>query len=128
MKHPLLLTSLVLVFSCVGDKAKKEVTNIGMEKLIDSVSYAVGLDVANRLELEYKDIDYQMLNQGIEDHFSGNDLFLSDKEREAVIFKYNEKIVPKYRMDLEKKNIHIRQVSRVKKKIKLKLIKLIQYY
>ena len=105
MKHLLLLTGLVLVFSCVGDKAKKEVTNIGMEKLIDSVSYAVGLDVANRLELEYKDIDYQMLNQGIEDHFTGNDLFLSDKEREAVIFKYNEKIVPKYRMDLEKKNI-----------------------
>ena len=105
MKHLLLLTSLVLVFSCVGDKAKKEVTNIGMEKLIDSVSYAVGLDIANRLELEYKDIDYQMLNQGIEDHFAGNDLFLSDKEREAVIFNYNEKIVPKYRMDLEKKNI-----------------------
>ena len=46
-----------------------------------------------------------MLNQGIEDHFAGNDLFLSDKEREAVIFNYNEKIVPKYRMDLEKKNI-----------------------
>ena len=95
MKHLLLLTSLLLVFSCAGDKTKKEVTNIGMEKLIDSVSYAVGLDVANRLELEYKDIDYQMLNQGIEDHFVGNDLFLSDREREAVIFKYNEKIVPK---------------------------------
>ncbi len=105
MKHLSLLTSLLLVFSCAEDKAKKEVTNIGMEKLIDSVSYAVGLDIANRLELEYKDIDYQMLNQGIEDHFVGNDLFLSDKEREAVIFKYNEKIVPKYRMDLEKKNI-----------------------
>jgi len=69
MKHLLLLTSLLLVFSCAGDKTKKEVTNIGMEKLIDSVSYAVGLDIANRLELEYKDIDYQMLNQGIEDHF-----------------------------------------------------------
>jgi len=105
MKHLSLLTSLLLVFSCAEDKAKKEVTNIGIEKLIDSVSYAVGLDIANRLELEYKDIDYQMLNQGIEDHFVGNDLFLSDKEREAVIFKYNEKIVPKYRMDLEKKNI-----------------------
>ena len=105
MKHLPLLTSLLLVFSCAEDKAKKEVTNIGIEKLIDSVSYAVGLDIANRLELEYKDIDYQMLNQGIKDHFVGNDLFLSDKEREAVIFKYNEKIVPKYRMDLEKKNI-----------------------
>jgi len=105
MKHLSLLTSLLLVFSCAEDKVKKIVTNIGIEKLIDSVSYAVGLDIANRLELEYKDIDYQMLNQGIKDHFVGNDLFLSDKEREAVIFKYNEKIVPKYRMDLEKKNI-----------------------
>jgi len=105
MKHLSLLTSLLLVFSCAEDKVKKIVTNIGIEKLIDSVSYAVGLDIANRLELEYKDIDYQMLNQGIKDHFVGNDLFLSDKEREAVIFKYNEKIVPKYRMDLEKRNI-----------------------
>ncbi|MBC8346724.1 MAG: FKBP-type peptidyl-prolyl cis-trans isomerase [Candidatus Marinimicrobia bacterium] len=105
MKQILLSLILFLLVACTGDKPKKEVTNVGMEKLIDSVSYAVGLDVASRLKLEYKDIDYQMLNQGIEDYFAGNDLFLSDKERESVIFKYNEKIVPKYRMDLEKKNI-----------------------
>ena len=37
--------------------------------------------------------------------FQGKDLYLTDKERLAVIKKYNDITVPKYRLDLEKLNI-----------------------
>jgi FKBP-type peptidyl-prolyl cis-trans isomerase len=46
-----------------------------------------------------------MLSQAINDFRTGKELFLSDKERLAVIKKYNDLTVPKYRMDKEKLNI-----------------------
>ena len=72
------------------------------EDHIDSLSYAIGLDVAMRLQQQFRDVDLNMLSRGIEDHFKGNDLYLTDKERVAVIKKYNDITAPKYRMDLEK--------------------------
>ena len=74
------------------------------ENHIDSLSYAIGLDVAMRLQQQFRDVDLNMLSRGIEDYFKGNDLYLTDKERVAVIKKYNDITAPKYRMDLEKAN------------------------
>ena len=72
---------------------------------IDSVSYAIGLDLAARLQQEFKDVELEMLTIGINDFFDDKDLRLNDKERLAVIKKYNEITIPKNRMDLEKLNI-----------------------
>ena len=80
-------------------------TNLRLDRHIDSVSYAIGLDLATRLKQEFKDVDLEMLTNGINDYFEGNDLYLTDKERLAVIKKYNDITVPKYRLDLEKLNI-----------------------
>jgi len=103
----ILLSSVIglLLVSCATEKTKELATSKRFEDHIDSVSYAIGIDLAARLKFEYKDVDYQMLNKGIEDYFSGNDQYLTDRERVEVIKKYNDITVPKYRMDLEKKNI-----------------------
>jgi len=96
-----------LIFtSCAQDdiKSTETKTNLKIEKHIDSVSYAIGLDVAMRIKQQFKDVDYDMLSRGIEDYNAGNELFLTDKERVAVIKKYNDITVPKYRLDLEKLN------------------------
>ena len=79
--------------------------NIRLDRHIDSVSYAIGLDLATRLKQEFRDVDLEMLTNGINDYFEGKDLYLTDKERLAVIKKYNDITVPKYRLDLEKLNI-----------------------
>ena len=76
-----------------------------MENHIDSVSYAIGLDVAMRLEQQFNDIDHDMLSNAIDDYTTGIELLLSDKERLDVIKKYNEITVPKFKMDQEKLNI-----------------------
>ena len=97
----------ILITSCSNEtsKSSENKSQKRIENHIDSVSYAIGLDVAMRLEEQFKDIDHDMLSQAINDFTTGKELFLSDKERLAVIKKYNDITVPKYRMDKEKLNI-----------------------
>lgn len=97
----------ILITSCSNEtsKSSENRSQKRIENHIDSVSYAIGLDVAMRLEEQFKDIDHGMLSQAINDFTTGKELFLSDKERLAVIKKYNDITVPKYRMDKEKLNI-----------------------
>ena len=97
----------ILITSCSNEtsKSSENRSQKRIENHIDSVSYAIGLDVAMRLEEQFKDIDHDMLSQAINDFTNGKELFLSDKERLAVIKKYNDITVPKYRMDKEKLNI-----------------------
>ena len=97
----------ILITSCSNEtsKSSENRSQKRFENHIDSVSYAIGLDVAMRLEEQFKDIDHDMLSQAINDFTTGKELFLSDKERLAVIKKYNDITVPKYRMDKEKLNI-----------------------
>ena len=97
----------ILITSCSNEtsKSSENKSQKRIENHIDSVSYAIGLDVAMRLEEQFKDIDHDMLSQAINDFTTGKELFLSDKERLEVIKKYNDITVPKYRMDKEKLNI-----------------------
>ena len=106
-KAILTLLFSLLITSCSNEtgKSSQTTTQKRFENHIDSVSYAIGLDVAMRLEEQFKDIDHDMLSQAINDFRTGKELFLSDKERLAVIKKYNDLTVPKYRMDKEKLNI-----------------------
>ena len=113
MKKQFLLLTIIGIFliSCeksdtatANTKKVKPQLNKRFENHIDSVSYAIGLDIAMRLEQQFRDIDNDMLTRGIRDHLEGNDLYLTDKERVAVIKKYNDITAPKYKMDLEKSN------------------------
>ena len=106
MRKILLLSLLSLLFAaCTLEKPKKSSANSGMKEHNDSLSYAIGLDMGMRMELEYKDVNHKMLNKGIDDYFSQNEYALTDKERARIIKKYSEETQPKYRMDLEKNNL-----------------------
>ena len=48
---------------------------------IDSVSYAIGLDVAMRLDQQFDRFDYERINKAIKDYYTETKLELSDKER-----------------------------------------------
>jgi FKBP-type peptidyl-prolyl cis-trans isomerase len=105
MKNSTLIFLVCLFIISCSDDSIKESSIKRFENHIDSVSYAIGLDVAMRIEEQFKDIDHDMLSKAIDDYTAGNELFLSDKERLAVIKKYNDITVPKYKMDKEKLNI-----------------------
>jgi len=95
----------LLISACTLEKPKKTSANSLMKEHNDSLSYAIGLDMGMRMELEYKDVNHKMLNKGIDDYFSQNEYALTDKERARIIKKYSEETQPKYRMDLEKNNL-----------------------
>ncbi len=95
----------LLISACTLEKPKKTSANSGMKEHNDSLSYAIGLDMGMRMELEYKDVNHKMLNKGIDDYFSQNQYALTDKERARIIKKYSQETQPKYRMDLEKNNL-----------------------
>ena len=95
----------LLISACTLEKPKKSSANSRMKEHNDSLSYAIGLDMGMRMELEYKDVNHKMLNKGIDDYFSQNVYALTDKERARIIKKYSEETQPKYRMDLEKNNL-----------------------
>ena len=72
---------------------------------IDSVSYAMGLDVAMRLEQQFDKFNHKRLIQAIDEYYTGSELFLSNKQRIDAINTYNNLLAPKFKMDKEKKNI-----------------------
>ena len=84
---------------------KKERIEKRWDDKIDSVSYAIGLDVAMRLNQQFDKFNYELINKAIKDFYTDSELFLTDKERVSVIKMYNERLAPKFKMDLEKKNI-----------------------
>ena len=53
-----------------------------MEEHNDSLSYAIGLDMGMRMELEYKNVNHKMLNKGIDDYFSSCLLYTSPSPRD----------------------------------------------
>ena len=70
MKNSIFIVLLSLIISsCSNDSTKtiKEQSEIRIDNHIDSVSYAIGLDVAMRLEEQFKDIDHDMLSRAIDD-------------------------------------------------------------
>ena len=95
----------LLISACTLEKPKKSSANSRMKEHNDSLSYAIGLDMGMRMELEYKDVNHKMLNKGIDDYFSQNQYALTVKERARIIKKYSQETQPKYRMDLEKNNL-----------------------
>tara|TARA_Y100000748_G_scaffold138277_1_gene115963 strand:+ start:3077 stop:3823 length:747 start_codon:yes stop_codon:yes gene_type:complete len=85
--------------------SRKEMIAQRWQGRIDTVSYAIGVDVAMRLEQQFDKINYERINQAIADYYSGSKLYLSDKERVEAINTYNKLLAPKFKMDQEKKNI-----------------------
>tara|TARA_Y100000996_G_scaffold400982_1_gene371484 strand:+ start:641 stop:1378 length:738 start_codon:yes stop_codon:yes gene_type:complete len=75
------------------------------ENRVDSVSYAMGLDVAMRLEQQFDKFNHERIIQAIDDYYSGSRLFLSNKQRIDAINTYNNLLAPKFKMDKEKENM-----------------------
>ena len=85
--------------------SKDERINKRWNDRIDSVSYAIGLDVATRLNQQFDKFNHKKINKAIDDYFTGEKFELTDKERISVINMYNNLLAPKFKMDLEKKNM-----------------------
>ena len=120
MRRFYLIIYLLLLFNIIACNKKKtedsakidnkaltreEIIAQRWESRIDTVSYAIGLDVAMRLDQQFDKLNHDRVNQAISDYYTGSKFYLTDKERIAAINTYNKLLAPKFKMDLEKKNI-----------------------
>jgi len=82
------IISLLLITACTDKSAVKEKVNL--ETHLDSVGYAVGLDIATRLEGQFDDINPETIIQGIRDFSAQDSLMITETERMEVIRIYTQ--------------------------------------
>jgi len=93
---------LVLTTSCKNGKlfGPKEYK---VENHLDSVSYAIGLDIGNNFSKQNIDIEADALAQGIKDYLEDRALF-DDKEKEKILVAFQQELSVKAREESMKKS------------------------
>lgn len=80
--------AITVTFISCGNKAK-EVTSLKTE--LDSVSYAVGLNMANQLKNGFEEVNEQVLNQAIKNGLDSTNLLLQTKDIQNILRTYFQK-------------------------------------
>lgn len=66
-----LAAGLITITSCDAQKNKGKSTNMEMKSEMDSIGYALGVNIGSQIKTQFKDIDIDMLAQAIKDAYAG---------------------------------------------------------
>ncbi|MGM0408155.1 MAG: FKBP-type peptidyl-prolyl cis-trans isomerase [Bacteroidota bacterium] len=90
-RNLLLIAALsAFIFSSCGQGVN---TNVKLKSDVDSVSYALGIDVANSLERGYvSEINYNAFVKGMKDVFDENEIDIKEDEIKTIIQDYFSKL------------------------------------
>jgi len=75
-----------VMISCNGPNDVKSLNNE-----LDSVSYAVGMSFGSQLKVNFDEVNYKILEQGIRDYLDSTNLLIEDKQMQNVIRAYFDK-------------------------------------
>ncbi len=104
----LTVVSLVMIFvSC----ANNGVTKKELKTEIDSVSYAIGLDMSDKLKKNFEDVDKDLFLQGYQNGVDSTNLLLNQKEVGKIIRDYFTK---KQKADAEKRKAEAAKLAEEK--------------
>ncbi len=102
-----LVTLTVLISSCNGQVATKK----ELKTEIDSVSYAIGLDMADKLKKNFEEVDKDLFLQGYQNGVDSTNLLLNQKEVGKIIRNYFTK---KQKADAEKRKAEAAKLAEEK--------------
>ena len=106
IKNTLVILVTAVLFSC-GNQVK-EVKSL--ETDIDSVSYAVGLNMSNQLKNSFKEVNIDILSQAIRNGLDSTNLLLETKDLQKTIQTYfQKKQLEKKKEDLAKFEVYKKQ-------------------
>ena len=106
IKNTLVILVTAVLFSC-GNQVK-EVKSL--ETDIDSVSYAVGLNMSNQLKNSFKEVNIDILSQAIRNGLDSTNLLLETKDLQKTIQNYfQKKQLEKKKEDLAKFEVYKKQ-------------------
>jgi FKBP-type peptidyl-prolyl cis-trans isomerase FklB len=80
MKYLGISALCLMMLGCQGSKEEK----VALRNQKDSLSYAVGLDIARNLKRQSLDIDLDVLERGVKDLYTGGATALTDSESQSI--------------------------------------------
>lgn len=82
-----LVAGLLTITSCDAQKGKGNSKNMEMKTEIDSVSYALGVNIGSQIKTQFKDIDLELLSQAIKDAYA-DELKMTPEEAGPMLQAY----------------------------------------
>ena len=84
------LASIALTMAMVSCNTQ-EVTKKSLETELDSVSYAVGLNMAKQFKVNFEEVDRSLFIQGFRNRMDSTNLLLADKDVQLVLNAFFKK-------------------------------------
>lgn len=85
MKPLWLLVAAVMFAAC-----QSKTQQVELKTLQDSVSYSIGVDIANNLKSQAVEINPDALGRGLKDQFTGAELLLTEEQRAAALNAFQQ--------------------------------------
>jgi len=89
-----------LCLSLMACQGKKHV-NVQLKSQKDSVSYAVGLDIARNLKRQSIDIDLDVLIRGLREMYTGDTIALTDSQSQSVTATFRKQMRTRHWEDMK---------------------------
>jgi len=84
IKLLVVLITITMVFSCNSQGTTKK----SLENEIDTVSYALGLDMAYKLKANFSEVNEDLFKQGFDNGIDSTDILIDNKEINVILKKY----------------------------------------
>jgi FKBP-type peptidyl-prolyl cis-trans isomerase FklB len=119
MKKVLMLVAVAALFasSCQEPKpaAEKEITKADLKTEDDKVSYSVGFSMGSSFKQDELKINLEILQQGMEDGFTGSKQLLDEEEVKKTMMAFKEKMRAKKQAEYMKRMEEIKKQGEANK-------------
>lgn len=88
IKLAIILVVVVALSSCNKQGFSSRKT---LNTKIDTVSYAIGLDIANKLKMNFEDVDKELFLQGVNDGLDSTDILIDSKKINVILRTFFQK-------------------------------------
>jgi len=93
IKFAIVLITVAVLSSC----NQKGITKKTLKNEVDTVSYSLGIDIANKLKSNFKEVDKDLFIQGVINGTDSTNILINPKEASLILNKYFKKRQAKLR-------------------------------
>lgn len=99
IKSTLFLMFTVALFNCNS----KSSSNVSLQTEVDSVSYAIGLNISKQMRVNFREVNKEAILRGLEDGIDSSGFVIPEKDVTAILNTYFQKKQAEQRKEQEAK-------------------------
>ncbi|MAD97369.1 MAG: peptidylprolyl isomerase [Flavobacteriaceae bacterium] len=99
IKSTLFLMITVALFNCNS----KSSSNVSLQTEVDSVSYAIGLNISKQMRVNFREVNKEAILRGLEDGIDSSGFVIPEKDVTAILNTYFQKKQAEQRKEQEAK-------------------------